>query len=85
MQVRLDCQHAAHHHLADAQQDPGHAAGLLPQPEEDAGDQPAPPAHQGAPAPGGGQPGRHHRQEHGRHDVQHGHTQVHTSRSFILF
>jgi hypothetical protein len=31
----VDGEHAAYHPVADAQQDPGHAARLLPQPEED--------------------------------------------------
>ena len=58
LKVWLDCQHAADYPVADPQQVPGHAEGLLPQPEENAGDQSPPPADEGAPAAGGGQPRR---------------------------
>jgi len=76
IQVRLDRQHAEDHPVADPLQDPGHAEGLLPQPEEDPGDQPPPSADQGAAQEGRGQPRGRHRQGDGRHDVQHRHTEV---------
>merc|ERR1719431_811499 len=72
----MDVQHAEDHPVADAQQDAGHAEGLLPQPEEDPRDQPKAPPHQGAAQEGGGQRRGQDRQGHGHHDVQHRNTQV---------
>ena len=48
LQVWMDCQHAEDHSVTDTFQDPGHAEGLLSQPEEDSGGQPQTSSYQGA-------------------------------------
>merc|ERR1711972_624544 len=67
---------AEDHPVADSLEDPGHAEGLLPQPEEDPGDQPQAPTDQGAVEKSGGQPRGQDGEGNGYHDVQHCHPQV---------
>ena len=68
-QVWLDWEHAEDHPVPDTLQDTGHAEGLLPQPEEDPGDQPQASSHQGAAEEGGGQSCRQGCRRHGFDDV----------------